>query len=293
MEIRSLKYFLTVAEEGNITRAAEKLCMAQPPLSRQIKLLEEELGVKLFIRGKRQTRLTEQGRFLKQQAEEIIFLLEKTEQQLGKMSGPLQGVVSIGTTETSGAGILSDMLEQFHREAPDVRFRIWSGNGDETRDRLEKNLVDAAIVREPFNLENYDSVFLKSEPWIAVFGRKYPLELTGKGIELSRLEQEPLFIPIREPVQNEINNWFNESATERHIFCWYNALTSVIGLVEKNLGIAICPESAKSFLDSRKLVCRKIINPEHTSGLLLLKKRFQVMPAAAENFWEFARSFRA
>lgn len=85
MDIKTLRYFLTVAQEKNITRAAEKLFLAQPPLSRQMKLLEQELGVTLFIRGKRQIRLTEEGYYLKQQAEEIIYLLEKTEQHLKRM----------------------------------------------------------------------------------------------------------------------------------------------------------------------------------------------------------------
>ena len=118
MDIKALKYFLAVAQEQNITRAAEKLCMAQPPLSRQMKLLEEELGVTLFVRGNRQIQLTEEGYYLKQQAEEIILLMERTQQQLGKMGGSASGLISIGATEACGASILSEMIEQFHEIAP-------------------------------------------------------------------------------------------------------------------------------------------------------------------------------
>lgn len=292
MDIKALKYFLAVAQEQNITRAAEKLCMAQPPLSRQMKLLEEELGVTLFVRGKRQIQLTEEGYYLKQQAEEIILLMERTQQQLGKMGGSASGLISIGATEACGASILSEMIEQFHEIAPGIHFQIWSGNGDEIRDRMEKNLVDVGIIREPFNMESYDRAFLRCEPWIAVFSKEHHLaEQTEEGIELSMLKEEPLMIPIRQPLQNEINSWFNELATERNIFCLYNSLTSVMGLVEHGLGIAIFPESARNFTNQEKLVYRKIIHPEHESRVFLVKKKFRVMTSASELFWKFALQY--
>ena len=153
MDIRTLRYFLVTAQERNFTKAANKLCMAQPPLSRQIKILEEELGVTLFIRNSRQLQLTEEGYFLKQQAEEILLLIEKTEHQLEKMGTNDYGTISIGATESCGGSILPHLIEGFHETAPHIRFQIWTGNSDETQERLEKNLVDVAVVREPFNME--------------------------------------------------------------------------------------------------------------------------------------------
>ncbi len=293
MELRTLKYFLTIVEEGNITRAAEKLCIAQPPLSRQMKLLEEELQVKLFLRGKRQIQLTEAGRLLQQRAAEILFLTERTQQQLGKLSGLEEGMISIGATEACGAGLLSEILYHFHEKFPGIRLQIWSGNGDEVHDRLEKNLVDMGIMRGPFNMEKCDSIFLRSEPWIAVFGKDYPLSgcAETEEIELSCLKDEPLFIPMRESVQEEISDWFNQCFTQKNILCRYSSLTTVIGLVEKNLGVAICPESVKVFTNKEKLNYRKIVHPGRDSRLFLLKKRFQLMPAAAEAFWEFAGNY--
>lgn len=164
MDIRTLRYFLVTAQERNFTKAANKLCMAQPPLSRQIKLLEEELGVTLFIRNSRQLQLTEEGYFLKQQAEEILLLIEKTEHQLEKMGNNDYGTISIGATESCGGSILPHLIEGFHEVAPHIRFQIWTGNSDEIQERLEKNLVDVAVVREPFNMEQYDRIFLNHEP---------------------------------------------------------------------------------------------------------------------------------
>ena len=109
MDIRTLRYFLVTAQERNFTKAANKLCMAQPPLSRQIKLLEEELGVTLFIRNSRQLQLTEEGYFLKQQAEEILLLIEKTEHQLEKMGNNDYGTIYIGATESCGGSILLNL----------------------------------------------------------------------------------------------------------------------------------------------------------------------------------------
>ena len=139
MEFRTLHYFLTVAHERNITRAAEKLHMAQPPLTRQIKQLEGELGVTLFHRGGRQLRLTEEGRFLQQQGAEILQLLEKTTQQLKQMGPEEHGTLSLCTTEATGATLLSRLIAAFHETSPHIRFEILSGSGTENRDR--ENLI--------------------------------------------------------------------------------------------------------------------------------------------------------
>ena len=149
MDMKDLQYFLAVAQAGTITGAATKLCMAQPPLSRQMKELEEELGTTLFIRGKRHIRLTEEGIFLRQQAEEILSLMEKTRGQLSRMGTGAGGLISIGVTESCGAGVLSDIIERFHSDFPGIRYNIWCGNGDEINDKLDKGLVDLGIRKRP------------------------------------------------------------------------------------------------------------------------------------------------
>lgn len=126
MEVRLLQYFLTIAEEENITKAAEKLNMSQPPLSRQLKQFENELGVVLFERGKRKMQLTEAGYFLKNRGKEILELIEKTKDQLRERCDGTSGTISIGTIETSGASILPLLISQFNKEFPKVSFDIWS-----------------------------------------------------------------------------------------------------------------------------------------------------------------------
>ena len=151
MDIKILKYFLAVANEGTITKAAKKLCIAQPPLSRQLHQLEEELGVSLFIRGKRHIQLTSEGFFLKQQAEEIISLVQKTENELSKMKTNTHGTISIGVTETCGSSILSELIKEFSSKYPYIKYNVWCGNGDEINEKLDRGLIDLGIVREPFN----------------------------------------------------------------------------------------------------------------------------------------------
>lgn len=292
MDIKALKYFLTVAQEGTITHAAEKLCMAQPPLSRQLQQLEEELGVTLFIRGKRQIQLTEEGWYLKQQAEEILNLVDKTETQLNKIQSYTHGTISMGVTEACGASILSELIGLFHAKYPYVRFNVWCGNGDEINEKLDKNLVDIGIIREPFNTEKYESTFFKAEPWIALLSVSHPLASNSyEKIELHQLANEQLIIPSRLQLQDEINYWFNEIEQERNIFCMYNSLASIIPLVENNIGIAICPDSVRAFTNDQKLVYKKIVNPEHLSNLMVIRKRHQIMPAITSYFWNFIHNY--
>ncbi len=197
------------------------------------------------------------------------------------------GTISIGATESCGGSILPHLIEGFHETAPHIRFQIWTGNSDETQERLEKNLVDVAVVREPFNMEQYDRIFLNHEPWVIICNKEHFLAKRPEGVRVSELQDASLIIPIRQPIQNEINSWFNEIASERNIFCLYNSITSVMGFAEHNLGVIICPESAKNLINRETLTYRKIIDPVHESGTYLVKKHLQLMATATEKFWKY------
>lgn len=291
MDIKILKYFLAIANEGTITKAAKKLCIAQPPLSRQIHQLEEELGVNLFIRGKRHIQLTSEGLFLKQQAEEILSLIQKTENELSKMKTNTHGTISIGVTETFGSSILSELIKKFSIKYPYIKYNVWCGNGDEINEKLDRGLIDLGIVREPFNTNKYENLYLKSEAWIALLSNDHPLASTASDtLEISQIVKEPLIIPSRLPLQREMNTWFHEITSEKNIFCYYNTLSCIIPLIEKNVGVAICPESIKYTYNQKTLTYKKI-NPEHISKLLMIRKKNQVMPAATTCFWNFIQNY--
>lgn len=122
MDLRTLKYFVTVAEELNITKAAQKLCMSQPPLSSQIKNLEDELDTGLFIRGKRHLQLTESGQLLYRHAKELLALADKTSSEVRSMGKGMTGTISIGLVEGSAPIIAAEWIESFVKQHPEYSF---------------------------------------------------------------------------------------------------------------------------------------------------------------------------
>ena len=144
MDLRALHYFAVVAEELNITRAAERLNMSQPPLSAQIKGLEEELGVQLFIRGKRHLTITDAGTHLYRRARQILELSEQTQQELMSMEG-LSGDLNISLVEGRAPFLLARWIAGFRSEFPRVAIHLWNGSGDEVMERVQRGLADLAL----------------------------------------------------------------------------------------------------------------------------------------------------
>ncbi len=287
MELRTLQYFLTVAQELNITHAARKLNISQPPLSRQLAQLESELGVTLFIRGKRKIQLTEEGKYLAQQAEHILNMANHTTQQLTQMGEQIvKGFLSIDVTETCSASILPDIIPTFQKRYPLISYDIWCGNSNDICQRLEQGIAEIGFIREPFNSSNFETVSLKKETWIAVVSKDHPLAAQTT-IQLDELCEEPLFIPSRQPLQSEIHNWFLEISKPCHVFCLYNQISSIIPLIISNMGIAISPISVKRYTDNGKLAYLNIISPEYISYLSMIRKRHHVLPTNAQVFWDF------
>lgn len=291
MDVKDLKYFLAVAQEGTVTKASKKLCISQPPLSRQLKDLEEELGVMLFYRGKRHIELSDEGVFLKQQAEEILSLIDITESQLKTKGDGTHGTVSLGVTEGCGAGILSDIIMDFHKLYPEVDYNVWCSSSQEIGERLARGLFDIGIVREPFNSTKFDSTPLRKEAWIIIMSKNHPLAHNGSDeIELSQLSDEQLIVPSRTPMVDELNSWFNEQGTKRKIICRYNTLASILPLIENNLGVGVTTESAYQFTSNDKFAYKQIANPKRFSNLLIIKRRHKIMSAPATCFWNFVQN---
>ena len=148
MEFRTLKYFLTVAREENITRAAALLHLTQPTLSRQLMQLEEELGVKLFRRSQHHIVLTEAGMLLRRRAQEIVELAEKTAREL-RPAEEVTGRISIGSGDLRSMTYLAKLLAAFHRQHPRVQYEIYSGDSDGIKERIEQGLLDMGLLLEP------------------------------------------------------------------------------------------------------------------------------------------------
>ena len=158
MELRTLRYFLAVAREENMTEAANVLHVTQPTLSRQIADLERELGVELFERTNRSCVLTGDGMRLRQRAEEILALVDQTESEMGDQELGIAGNIRIGAGETQAMSYVLDTFAALRRDYPAVTIELYTGNADATEERLERGLLDFALLLEPVNLEKYEWV---------------------------------------------------------------------------------------------------------------------------------------
>lgn len=160
MELRVLRYFLTVAREESISAAAEALHITQPTLSRQLMELEAELGVKLFLRGKRNRRviLTEEGMLLRQRAEEISELAAKTEAELNAKDKIISGDIYIGSGETDAMRLIARLAKELQKDYPHIRLHLYSGNADDVTEKLDKGLLDFGLLIEPTDIEKYDYI---------------------------------------------------------------------------------------------------------------------------------------
>lgn len=293
MELRVLKYFLTVAQEKNITKAAEILHITQPTLSRQLIELEEELNVKLFIRGKRNITLTNNGLFLKERAEEILTLSEKTKSDFLNNKNIIKGIISIGCVEAECIKDFVETVKIFQNKYPNVQFDLYNGYGDDIIEKIEKGIVDIGVVLEPIDISKYDFIKLsQKEKWGLLVNIKNPLAEKNE-ISLNEFFSYPIILPKRGAVQNEILNWFSEKMINPNITAFYNLLSNVVILVEKELGCAVCMEGALSIKNNKNI---KFIpfNPEKTTnGVIIWKKNKILSPCVSLFIEEIKNAYRA
>lgn len=261
MDIRTLSYFVVIAEELNITKAAEKLCMSQPPLSSQMKALEEELDTVLFVRGKRHLQLTESGKLLYRHAKEILSLVNKTSEEIRAMGKGMRGKISIGLVEGSAPIIAASWIEKFVANYNNVEFLVVDGNSDELIAKLRSGLIDMAVITSPCDNTLLNSFKVGQEKMTAFMSKDNPLAaLPGNTIDLSMLKDKPLIIPSRESMNRMITKWFKEIHAEPKIVCRMDNYLDVAALAGRNIGISLFPKT--SYILNEQLVAKEIINPE-------------------------------
>lgn len=293
MEVRLIKYFLTVAEELNITKAAQKLHMAQPPLSRQMQMLEEELGTTLFIRGKRKLSLTEEGLVLKQRGEQILNLIDKTEEEIREMQKGVSGTLYISSVEGRGPFLAAEWISKFKERYPDVSYNLWNGNSDDVADRVYKGLSDIAILMEPYNAESLNGIQVCQEPWIAMIPENHPLaKKEGKTITVSELASEELIIPSRKSRISEIKNWFQDTGVEPKIRCELAHVMNAYELTEQGVGIAIFPASSADNDSSKKVIIKEIVEPPVKASYVLVWNKDRTPSNLARKFIEFVEEWK-
>lgn len=238
MELRVLEYFLILTEERNISRAAKRLHITQPSLSRQLKNLESELGVTLFVRGSREITLTQSGEYLAEQARQLTSLANKTQANI-MQTETIAGSIYIGSAEIKAFDRISAVYEQFHSSHPLVQLRLFDGNADEILQQIDNGILDFGIITGPAQKERYEQITLTSqEIWGILVASQHPLA-AQKQVTASELAEHPLIVSDQSLVSNQLSDWFGQNVNQLNIVATYNLLSNVAYLVKRNLGIAI------------------------------------------------------
>ena len=292
MELRTLRYFLTVAEEENITHAADILHITQPTLSRQMMDLEKELGTTLMIRGKSGLTLTGDGLFLKQRTEEIIELADRLEQAFAERNTYVSGVISIGATEAVGSRLFARLIREFSNKYPQIKFKLYNEMADYIKDSIDKGLIDVGLLLEPIDTAKYDFVrFSQKETWGVLMRDDHPLA-GNTSITPEDIAEYPLILPLRERPRREIIDWMKREEKDLNIPVSYTLLSNAALLVEEGMGCAFCLDGALAIRSSPHL--RFIpIYPEHTTRSILMWKKNHLFSSATSLFIQEINMLRA
>ena len=283
MEFRVLQYFLAIAREETISKAAESLHITQPTLSRQMKELEEQLGKQLFIRGNRKINLTEEGILLRQRAKEIISLVEKTESEIMHSDTTISGDIYIDSGETEGMQILAKVIDTCHKEYPKIKFHLYSGNSQDVVEKIENGLIDFWVLIEPADISKYDFIKIPVKDKWGVLMRKDSPIASLKSITADTLKKLPLICSSQEIVKNEISGWLNDDYNKLNIVATYNLIYNASLLVEEGSGYALGLDKLINTSGNSKL-CFIPLEPKLEVGLTLIWKKYHLFSKAASYF---------
>lgn len=280
MEIRVLRYFLTVAREENITKAAEKLHITQPTLSRQLKQLEDELGKKLFRRGNYSVRLTDEGMLLRKRAEDILSMVDKTEEEFRSLDELTGGDVYIGCAESWQIRYLAGKINELRQAFGGLRYHITSGNTEQVAERLDRGLIDFAVICEPPNLSRYNYIELpESDVWGVVMREDDKLAEKSE-ICFNDLIGRPL-ICSAQGMEYDISRWCGDKIEQLDLSGTINLAYNGSVFVREGLGIMLSFDKLINTGKDSGLVFRPL-TPELKTKLYIIWKKYQVFSPMAE-----------
>ena len=289
MDIRVLRYFLAVAREKSITKAAETLHMTQPPLSRQLKDLENEVGKQLLIRGSRKVTLTEDGMLLRKRAEEMIELMEKTKAELSSSGEQISGDIYIGSGETEAVSTFAKVAKDLQKEYPFIRYHIYSGDAEHIIERLDKGLIDFGLLVEPVDIAKYDYIRLPVKDTWGVLMRKDSPLAEKDSVCAEDLWNKPLMISRQASVSDEMISWLRRDISRLNIVATYDLLYNVSRFVKMGMGYAIALDKLINTGGDSNL-CFRPLSPASEAGLCVVWKKYQVFSRAAEQFLKQMRN---
>ena len=287
MELRVLNYFLAVAREENITKAAQILHVTQPTLSRQIAQLEEELGVKLFRRSNHHIILTEDGMILKRRAQEIISLAEKTRQDLMQKAEVLTGEISIGSGEFLSSRILSDIIASFSKKYPKIKYSIYSGNGENVRERIERGLIDVGLITTPVDINKYHSVIMPQKELWGILAREDSPLADKEEISPQELQDVPLITTSSELHTSMVGQWLGEYYDRVNITAMGNLQYNEAVLAQSGMGDVISIKLNSTYPGLRFIP----FSPRLENGTAIVWKKEQIFAPAAEAFIKYCKQY--
>ena len=288
IETRLLYYFLAIAREQNITKAAQTLFVTQSTLSKQMMDLEKQLGKKLFIRGKRKLTLTEEGIFLRGRAREIIELLENTEAALQSDARTLSGDITIGCGETAAMDVIAGLLEDFHQRYPEVKIHTYSGDADAVLQRIDKGLSDMGLLLGPIRQEKYNYLNIHQKD---IYGLLMPenCELSKQeAINIDQLKTLPVILADQTFSGHQDLDWFGSDYSVLNVVGTYNLIYNATFMVEHGIGYALCLDRLVN-TNGRNLTFRPI-SPELSVDLYIVTKKYPSFSPAAKVFYHYLES---
>ena len=287
MDIRILRYFLAVVREESISGAAEFLHITQPTLSRQLMDLEEELGVKLLNRRKRNQRitLTEEGMLLRKRAEEIVALTDKTISEFDISHDTISGDIFIGGGETNAMRLIARIGKKLQVDYPMIRYHLFSGNADDVMERLDKGLLDFGLFIGAANMEKYNYLRLpNTDTWGLLMRKDSPLA-AKESIRAEDLETIPLIVSRQSMVHNELSGWSGYNFEKLNIVATYNLVYNASLMVDEGFGYALCLDKLVCSANNNSF-CFRPLEPRLETHLDIAWKKYQLFSKAAEKFLE-------
>ena len=288
MELRVLQYFLAVAREQSIVRAAKSLHLSQPTLSTQIKAMEEELGKQLLIRGTKGSRkvtLTDEGMILRKRAEEILNLVRKTEREISLSDQIIVGDVYIGAGETDAVRFIAKAAKELYKSYPGIHYHITSGNAEFVLDQLDKGLIDFGIVFGCVDHSKYNLIPLPyKDIWGVLMRKDSPLAIK-ETISPKDLWDKPLIISRQENNNEALSIWIERELSELEIVATYNLLFNASLMVEENLGYAIGFDKIINTSGNSNL-CFRPLSPKREESMSIVWKKYQIFSKASEKFMQ-------
>lgn len=284
MNLKQLKYFLAIAEEGQITAAADKLHIAQPPLSYQLKLLEKELGVELVSRGPRSVSLTGPGELLRKRAEQILEMVSSAEKEVMNFGKDMYGVLSIGAISSSGGVVPNSQMIRFTKNHPNIKLAIHEGNTFAVIEMLEKGMIELGIVRTPFQHKMLKFRYAPKEPMVALMTENNLCGKKENTITLQELNNVPLIIYRR--FDSLINESFAKIGIEPMICCKNDDARTTILWAHAGLGVGLVPKSAALAFTTGDLICKEIQCEDLVTRLAVVWVKDRYLSAIGQKFVE-------